>query len=237
MQNTHWKTGLRTAWSLALLLFAGAAGAAPLSVGGQNLDIPLPFGFVDTATAAPQIKQLGEKQFTSESSRLLVYGVEAAGLERLKKNQGAPIQRYLQVQIPKQLENASATSADFVELKKLVVQQNPALGKPENQLTGLPKGKFGALVEEKSKQVQPGAPLTLGILRDDERCLTNVILSRFETKAGKTGSVQVLTATSHVLLKDKLLHFYLYAEYHKPGDAEWLREASDAWIKAALQAN
>lgn len=224
-------------WSLTTLLFAASAWAAPFSVGGKNIDIPLPAGFVDTAVAAPQLKQLGEKQFTSESSRLIVYGVESAGLERMKKGQATPIQRYLQVQIPKQLEDASATPADFAELKKLVIQQNLALGKAENHLTGLAKGKFGALVEAKAKEVQPGSPLTLGVLRDDEHSFTSIMLSRFETKAGKNPTVYVLTATSHVLLKDKLLHFYLYTDYLKPADAEWLKEASDAWLKAALKAN
>lgn len=227
----------KTALTLAALLFAAAANATAIKVGGQSLDVPLPAGFVDTATAAPQLKQLGEKQFTSEASRLLVYGVEQAGLERMKKNQGEPIQRYLQVQVPKQLEGASATPADFAELKKLVLQQNPALTNAANPLSALPKGKLGALTDEKARQAQPGTPLTLGVLRDDERSLTTLALSRFETKAGKSGTVYVLTATSYILVKDKLLHFYLYADYLKPADAEWLRETSDAWLKTVLQAN
>ncbi len=233
------KTALLALWTAAFLLTATVAGAAPVkvTVGGKTLDIPLPAGFVDTATAAPQLKQLGEKQFVSQDSRLLVYGVEQAGLERLKKNQGVPIQRYLQVQIPRQLENASATTADFAELKKLVVQQNADLGKPESQLAALPKGKLGELTAEKAKLSQPGAPLTIGVLRDDPRSLTVLTLSRFETKAGKTTTIYVLTATSHILVKDKLLHFYLYTDYLKPADAEWLRETSDAWLKAALQSN
>lgn len=239
MHTAKRRTALILAWSLTTLLFATLADANPvkLKVGEQNLSIPLPAGFVDTASAAPQLKQLGEKQFVTEGSRLLVYGVEQAGLERMKKGQGAPIQRYLQVQVPKQLEGASATPADFAEVKKLVMQQNPALGKPESQLTKLPKGKLGALTDEKAKQAQPGSPLTLGVLADDERSLTALTLTRYDTKAGTTGSVTVLTATSHVLVKDKLLHFYLYADYLKPGDADWLREAADAWIKAVLKAN
>ncbi len=227
----------KTALTLVALLFTAVANATVVKVGGQSLNMPLPAGFADTAAAAPQLKQLGEKQFTSEASRLLVYGVEQAGLERMKKNQGEPIQRYLQVQVPKQLEGASATPADFAELKKLVLQQNPSLTKSENQLATLPKGKLGELTDEKAKQAQPGTPLTLGVLRDDERSLTTLTLSRFETKAGKTGTVYVLTATSHVLVKDKLLHFYLYADYLKPADAEWLRETSNAWLQAVLQAN
>lgn len=228
---------VKTAVTLAALLFTAAASATAIKVGGQSLDVPLPAGFVDTATAAPQLKQLGEKQFTSETARLLLYGVEQAGLERMKKNQGEPIQRYLQVQVPKQLEGASATPADFAELKKLVLEQNSALNKADSRLSALPKGKFGAYADEKAKQVQPGTPLTLGVLRDDERSLTTLTLSRFETKAGKKGTVYVLTATSYILVKDKLLHFYLYADYLKPADAEWLRETSDAWLKAVQQAN
>lgn len=239
MQTSMRKTGLLALWALTALLFATLAGASPLKikVGEQNLNIPLPTGFVDTATAAPQLKQLGEKQFVSEGSRLLVYGVEQSGLERMKKGQGAPIQRYLQVQVPKQLEGASATPADFADVKKLVMQQNPALGKPENQLFKLPKGKLGALTDEKAKQAQPGSPLTLGLLSDDERSLTTLTLTRYETKAGTTGSVSVLTAASQVLVKDKLLHFYLYADYLKPGDAELLRETLETWLKAVRLAN
>ncbi|MBS4097209.1 MAG: hypothetical protein KGZ83_10295 [Sulfuricella sp.] len=236
MRQATVKTSLLALCTAASLLIATVAGAAlvKVTVGGKNLDIPLPAGFVDTATAAPQLKQLGEKQFVSEGSRLLVYGVEQTGLERLKKGQSIPLQHYLQVQVPKQLEEASATPADFAELKKVVVQQNAALGKPESKLGALSKGKLGELVDAQAKQVQPGAPLTLGVLRDDERSYTVLTLSRFETKAGKNPTVYVLTATSYVLFKDKLLHFYLYADYLKPADAEWLRETSDAWLKAAL---
>jgi len=233
------KTALIAAWALGTMLFAAVAAATPvkIKVGEQTLSIPLPDGFVDTATTAPQLKQLGEKQFTSEASRLLIYGVEQAGLERLKKNQGTPIQRYLQVQVPKQLENASATVEDFAELKKILVQQNPTLAKPENRLAGLAKGRLGALADEMAKRAQPGIPLTLGVLRDDEHSYTTLTLTRFETKAGKTGTVSVITATSYALVKDKLLHFYLYADYLKPADAEWLGETSGAWLKTVMQTN
>ena len=61
MRATTAKTALLALWAAAALLLATAAGAAPVKVtaGGTKIDIPLPAGFVDTATAAPQLKQLG----------------------------------------------------------------------------------------------------------------------------------------------------------------------------------
>lgn len=235
----QFRPGLARLLALAALLAASSALAATVkvTVGGQNLNLPLPPGFVDTATAAPQLKQLSEKQFTSEGSRLLVYGVEQAGLERMKQNQGLPMKRYLLVQVPRQIEGSSATTADFAELKKVLVQQNATLAKAESKLSALPSGKLAALADDKAKQVQSGFPMNLGVLQDDARVFTTLTLSKFQTKAGKTGTVRVLTATSYVLVKDKLLHFYLYADFDKGEDAEWLKETTLAWLNSVLQAN
>lgn len=239
----------RSLLGVILLLPVGVLHAQPaspttadrlVSVGGVSLRIPVPKGFVDPATAAPELRALGE-QFTPPTNRLLVNFVRSSDLRRFVDRRDADLDQYLLVQTARRAENQLISKADFSKLKTAMRQQQ---GDIMARMGPKLKDLLAQVSKEESRKsgtalsLQIGEVVPLGIFAETDSSLIFGYLSRVSLRGGALEHASTMVNVASLIApKSKVVFLYIYTTFQSPKDIEWAKKVGQEWTAQVLAAN
>ena len=211
---------------LAALVSAGNAAAAPFAVqvGEARIGLDAPPGFSDTtSTGSPRLQELGE-QLTSASNRILLFAVSDADLRRFTLGDQLDLRRYMIVVTARASERDRMSESGF---KAFVAESAREFG---------PLPAAAGDLRKHLETQPPGAVSLLAELRKDNDALS--VLQGTWTK-GKLfeRSKYLLSTSSVVLLRGKVLNLSVYTQYDDPADLEWIRITTGRWIDELKRLN
>lgn len=211
---------------VTLVGFFGTAVAAPFAVqvGEARLGLDAPPGFADTQfTGSPRLQELGES-LTSASNRVLLFALSDADLRRFTLGDPLELRRYMVVVTARATERERMSESGF---KALVADSVRELGPLPPATPDLQK-----FLESQP----PGAVSLLAELRKDSDALSVLQGTRSKGKLFER-SKYLLSTSSVVLLRGKVLNLSVYTQYDDPADLEWIRITTARWIDELKRLN
>jgi hypothetical protein len=211
---------------LALLLAAANAAATPFAVqvGETRIGLDAPPGFADTtSTGSPRLQELGE-QLTSASNRVLLFAVSDGDLRRFTLGDPLDLRRYMVVVTARATERERMSESGF---KAMVADAVREFG---------PLPAAAADLQKYLESQPPGAVSLLAELRKDHEALSVLQGTRSKGKLFER-SKYLLSTSSVVLLRGKVLNLSVYTQYDDPADLEWIRITTARWIDELKRLN
>jgi hypothetical protein len=192
------------------------------------LDVPA--GFADTGfTGSPRLQDIAES-LTSASNRVLLFALTDGDLRRFSQGDLPDLKRFMIASTPKEFERERVSAAAFGRLtaeQSRELQQSRDLGNvPAGDdypafLDRQPPGKAAALAELARQ------PDTLSILHG-----TRIPPARRDDKPQ-----YLLSSTTLLLVRGRVLSLAVYAAYESPADPDWIRGATLRWIEELKRLN
>jgi hypothetical protein len=211
---------------LALLLAAANAAATPFAVqvGEARIGLDAPPGFADTtSTGSPRLQELGE-QLTSASNRVLLFAVSDGDLRRFTLGDPLDLRRYMVVVTARATERERMSESGF---KAMVADAVREFG---------PLPAAAADLQKYLESQPPGAVSLLAELRKDHEALSVLQGTRSKGKLFER-SKYLLSTSSVVLLRGKVLNLSVYTQYDDPAELEWIRITTARWIEELKRLN
>ncbi|MCX4027954.1 hypothetical protein H0A36_19625 [Endozoicomonas sp. SM1973] len=221
-----------------LLLSSSLIWASEISVGGVDLNIPVPEGY---SAVTPEMAVLYEvqKQFVAPMNEEFVTFIPDGFVDMVLRDEIPELPRRFTVQTAKSLISIAVTSSDFEALKKTIKSQNSELMKKvEAQLPEL-MGKMNEGIKEKydvDLALSISQMVPMPVHEETDRTLSYSSLVKYDMKdemGNPAPFVSVVTAT-FVHIKGKVLFLYSYAE---ESDLEWSKKASHEWVSSIVNSN
>ena len=213
---------------------AGQVFALDVSINERSLTIPAPPGYVEISEQFPQARRFAET-LTPQMNRLLAVYLSQSDTSRLQAGQDATWERYMMIQVERQMQNATLDRADFGQVKQLLEsQQKLLLAAVESQadrfLRNLTHG------DGKPVGIDAGQSVPLGIFSDSDTHSSSTTLMHY---AGQTSADNyfVIAATNVVHVADKLLFVYVYSKYAGKEDLDWVETMSKDWVASISRSN
>jgi len=212
-------------------------------LGGVSIELPAPKGFSEVRDVSPQTYKRAEKMMTIPQNRLLALFVPDTALNRFLKNQETALKyhRYIMVQAPRGAESLEISSQEFQVLADNYRQdQNRLLKhdteKAQSHVDGIIKSF--SKEHEISMDLNIGQPRFLGFFAEGDNFIASALVTKVKAVAGgETMEVIMASASSFILIKNRLIFGWLYSKYDSQQDIDWIRTATKDWIKEIIAAN
>jgi hypothetical protein len=215
----------------ALLLPAISVAEELIKVGQKTFEIPLPEGFVKFSGLNPRIDKLMQSLTPPSNRSLMVIATPKDAANAAAENP-TNLARYMMVQTFRESEKIALSVDDF---KQVASEFEKSFGK-KKALEDMEKE-----VNQQFKKAQPGVKLVLsqtvmlGVYDKSERSIDAGMLAQSKVENNKAENMAV--AMSIVLLDDKLVYLYVYADLTGPKDVEWTRTTLKGWRESVLKVN
>lgn len=232
---SHFILGL--ALFLAILPPARAQGST-VQVGGTDIVLPAPVGFVVVGDELPEIVKIGEASLPPDN-RLVAMAVTEADHRAMLARQEAAVARYILVQVPRRIEKGRHNSKFFAALKTVIGTQNEKiLAQVKNRLPDVMNYVTGKLGDALDRKVRAEIPemTPLPAHREGDRSFSYSMYIKLKMEIeGEDATEDISAATLTGLhVRGKILFLYVYGT---KSDLEWTRTASADWSDAILAAN
>lgn len=224
-----------------LLLLLSFLSPAALSdsyiVGGTELNIPSPIGYVrvttDMGTVYRYLMQLKDPQ-----NDVLAYYILQEDASKATEGAFPQLSKYFILKVNKQLKSAMVSSKEFADLQRVTIQQNKEIfesveskipGQLENISEGISK-EFDIDFAMKMSQFVP-----LDVHYTDDNTLAYSMYINYGVTAQGSSEKIILSATDTFLnTAGKVIFLYCYAP---KAELEWTRSASKLWAESILAGN
>jgi hypothetical protein len=201
-----------------LLAASLQCAAAPFAIhlGDARVALDVPPGFADTTfTGSPRLQEAAE-QMTSPSSRILAFALSDADLRKFSQGDVVEMKRFMIASTPREFERDGVTAGTFARLSAdLLADGGPPAGEANYAafLDNHPPGRARALAELAR---QPG--------------LTSLLMgTRLPAKRDEKPQY-MLSSSTLLLVRGRVLHLVVYAAYERQGDVEWVRNVTARWV-------
>jgi len=223
---------LAHACAAAAALVLGAAAAAPASampfvveVGRVRLVLDAPAGLADTGfTGSPRLQEIAES-LTSASNRILLFAITDADLRSFTVGDRPEFKRYAIAVTPREFERdwvSPTRFASYAADSMRALGKRPPAGDYKKYLDTQPFGQFAAIADVRRE-------------RDILTVLQGVRLPPLDPKSET--SRYMLSTTTLLWLRGKVLSFSVYTEFDGPADADWLAGTTRRWVDDIVQIN
>lgn len=222
---------------LALLLAISFTGAArQFAVGGTQIEIPTPAGFVRVTPEMTKVNDLVRHFVPATNEQLTLYIAEADAPAALAKDLPS-LTRRLHVQLPKKLVGHSLTASQFKQLQQMAKADSEKLHeRARDSLDLSAASKVASRLLDASMVIKAGGVVPMPYHEESDRTIASSMLMVNEvgTDSGVAHSEVISATSTYVFVKDKLLFLYVYGS---KDDLEWTREKSKEWAAAVVKAN
>ena len=221
-----------------LFLLAGAAHAQAANVpfGTRSLQIPNPTGFEAVAARAPEYARASQAYLPAGNQLLDVY-VPPAAATALAAGKPTGLDRYFQLQVPRQFAGVIVPHNDFAAGRAQIEQGMAAQMKQADALAAELTQQGNAAVKRQT-HVDPALSLSgvryLGVYRREPWGLFFTVKSRI---GGAVSSEEQVGSGVFALINYQVVYLYDYATYHDERDRRWAEQALSAWADAIHAAN
>ena len=211
-----------------------------VEIGGVRIYVQAPIGFHEISTLSPETRKLAETM-TPPKNRLLAVFVSEDDLGRIMKGEAPQFERYMFLQVFRELENSNISTAQFQQLVAQVKeQQNTLQSKLKKDVATLVEGAAEKMSKEYelSLKIKMGEQVPLGVFYEKHNAVGFSSLGKYqvETEGEKLDHV-VASGTSFILTRSKILYAYVYGAYKGQSDLNWVRSKSKEWANSLLSLN
>jgi hypothetical protein len=236
-----------TLFSSHLCNAAEPSNAPSFTVGRAAIALPVPAGYVSTAEI-PALKTLAETA-TQSTHRLLVGLFPKEDVDAWRSGQPLKTDRYFLIQTEKQAEAESMTQAEYARLKSALKQRVAAriVGNDAaaNRQTTDDQRQLDANLPAIRKQftlppmkMSLGETAILGISEDQPSSISTASATKLSASSeGKTVDTVMVSVSTVLLCKGKLINIYGYSTYRGPDDLSWLQGESSRLAARLSAAN
>jgi hypothetical protein len=251
----NWPLHLR---NVALVLFALLLNAVTcnvnaqgdvvrVTIGRETLTLPVPAHYVST-DGLPKLQAIVEAA-TPTTHRLLFALYPKKDVDAWRNDQSLQGDRYFLIQTEKQSEPHSLSQAEFARLK-LALRQRVA-----ERIVGNDAGANKQRIEHQREldanlpalrkqlslppmTMQIGETVILGIADDQPTSLSTASATKLAAASeGRTLDALMVSVSTVLLAKGKLVNIYGYSRYQRPDDLRWLQDESKALVEQFSSAN
>jgi hypothetical protein len=223
-------TLVRAGALLALVLGVAAirtASAAPFlaDLGGVRIALDAPSGFADTGfTGSPRLQEIAES-LTSSSNRILLFAITDSDLRSFTAGDRPEFKRYAIAVSPRSFEHEWVSPSRFgsyaADSMRALGPRAPAEDY-KKYLDKQPIGQVSALADVRKD-------------RDILTVLQGVRLPPLDSKSDDPR--YMLSTTTLVWLRGKVLSFSIFTQLDSPADTDWLVQATRRWVDDVIRLN
>jgi hypothetical protein len=219
-----------------------AARAAARDVGGVFVELSPPKGYVSCKEVGNGLLERLETSVPKDN--MLIDGYVAKGdAQKFSSRRPAAFDTYFLVEVAKPTQKLEFSDTDFAALKRYMKRRLS-----EGWSTRVQEASKVEIVERKLPRshslgsnldaVGEGEIKLIEFLPETKRAITYITASRTEANV-IAGSVPatLITATSLVNVKRRVLLLHIVSTYRGRNDLRWLRSHSAAWTKQVTAAN
>ena len=215
---------------LAVASLQCAAAPFAANVGETRLVLDAPPGYADTTfTGSPRLQELAES-LTPASNRILLFAISDGDLRRFSLGDPPEFRRYMLVATPRVTERERIDRPAFQRLADDALRGVRAL--PED-----------ADIARHLEGQPVGARSTLAQLRRNPEVVSLLHGTRLEpTKIPRLFGADerqnfVLTTSTLMLARGKVLSLSVFTLYQSPEDAAWIRSLTESWVDQLQRLN
>jgi hypothetical protein len=236
----------------ALLSLIPCRAAEPLNpsgvtVGRTPIALPVPDGYVSSA-GIPALRTLAEGA-TQSTHRLLVGLFRQEDVDAWRSGKPMRSDRYFLIQTEKQAETESMSQAEYAQLKGALRQRVAARvvanDTTANRQTMTDQRQLDANLPALRKQLalppmkmSIGETAILGISEELASSFSTVSATKLSAVSeGRTVGAVMLSVSTVLWCKGKLINIYGYSTYNGPNDLSWLQGESSRLVAKLLAAN
>lgn len=232
-----WRHGL-LAWLVACALHASVS-AQPAStwttrIGDVDIALPLPAGFSTLPNDGADLQALAASMAPS-TNRVLALLVNQNDFALIAKKQPPKLGRYVLFETFVDLENATVAPASMVLVKDtlrtrfttMMAQVTPEVRAQLEAAAGRGTARRGAT----DMALEAGDMAPIEFFEPGSDAITMISLNKVAaSNTGTRRDVTLAAAFTTLLVKGKLIYFYVYSEYKSPADLAWVRSATMSWL-------
>jgi hypothetical protein len=227
----------RFAFFAALLAAPLALRAETFDVGGKNLSVPAPAGYVRVGPEMSRLHRFVE-QLSDPMNDTLAFYIPEESVALAKSGEIPDLRRYFMLKVNKDLKNRSVSTPEFVSLKREVAAENDKIFE---QVRAAMPGYMDQISKNLGKEFDTHLSIKIGQIApypphlDAEQAWSYSMLINYGVRAGQDTTDSLVVVTNTFLNTSGRLLF-LYAYGPRP-DLEWTRSASEQWQGAILAEN
>lgn len=222
-----------------ILLFVPMLGiSSTVSVGGQNINIPTPIGYVKIT---PNMSELYEMQqlIVHPANELLIAFMPEELIPQVLQGEIPEIERKFSVQTAKSVSGKVLLSTDFQRLKAKIKSEN-------DEFIGKVEGRVPNLIEKLNKEFSEKYNIDLAlslsqvvplpIHEETEHTLAYSAFSKYvmNDELGRPTIIVSVATITMIHVNGNLL--FLYSSGGE-NDLKWTREASRSWVERLFSEN
>ncbi len=218
---------------LALLGTAGSLTGLEVTIGGTQIELPLPEGYVDLQQEDPQIMGIFEAT-CPPFSRLLCVFVDPDELTKVAASEALGLEHFYNVQVMRQFEKVNFTDETFAELRdELKTGIDAAMEEAKEKIEKLFQTSFERL-DISNIDLSNLDLLLLGIDLDEPEAIGYTMLIK-----AKFAGQDIVVATEVIAAKcrEKVLYLYAAAKYEDEESVETARKMGRDFLNALREAN
>jgi hypothetical protein len=235
---------LAIAWFLIGALCVATAQAQtandPFIVGGVTIEAPSLDGFNEISQISPEVVALAEAMIPPANRLLGVY-LSDRDYEKLVNGESPEFDRYIFIQVHRELENKNVTRTDFRQIStQLKAQQDTILDDVEEDV--------GKLFDSASNQISKdydvsldmklGDQKSLGVFLDQPNAVAFTSLVKYQgSLEGESFDYVMAGSTTLMKVKRRLLYIYVYSQYEAQADVDWVESRTTELANLILTAN
>ncbi len=233
------RINMKSQFSLLLILLTLSTSlfADSFDIGGKEITIPTPDGYVRVTKEMDAVHRLS-MQMSDPWNELLAYYINESDAATAREGNLPPIERRFMLKVSKELKGMLVGSRDFAELKSMTKRQNKEIWESlKSQMPGLlDKASKGIGKEfDMSLAFEISEMVPLDPHYEADNALSYSWYANYGVSAeGVKEEFVVAATTTFVNASGKVLFLYCYAPQ---GDLEWTRDASRAWAERVMGGN
>jgi len=238
------RPALGIAWLLLGALWFATAQAQtandPLHVGGVTIEAPSLPGFNEISKISPDVVALAEAMIPPANRLLGVY-LSDRDYEKLINGESPEFDRYMFIQVHRELENKNLSHADFREIStQLKAQQDTILDDVREDVGKLFDSASNQISKDYdvSLDMQLGDQKSLGVFLDQPNAVAFTSLVKYQgSLEGEAFDYVMAGSTMLMKVKRRLLYVYVYSQYEEQADVDWVESRTTELANLMLTAN
>ncbi len=222
---------------LLLSFISSIAFSDTFSIGGKELNIPSPAGYVrvtpEMDTVYRYLMQLKDPQ-----NDVLEYYIPEEDASKAIEGAFLQLDMYFILKVNKRMKSAMISSKDFADLQRMTIQQNKKIfdslnSKLPGQLDKISKGISNEFDIDFAIQESQMIPLDVHYT-DDNTLAYSMYINYGVTSEGSSENIIVSATATFLNTAGKVIFLYCYAP---KGELEWTRSASKLWAESIVADN
>lgn len=209
-------------------------------VGGVTIQAPALEGFKEISDVSPEMMELAQAM-VPPTNRLLGVYLSDADHEKLVGGEPPAFDRYVFIQVHRELEDKSLSGADFREIAaQLKTRQSTIQHEVEKQAGRLIDNASEKISEsyDVSLDMELGEQRSLGIFLDRPNAVAFTSLVKYRGNLnGESFDYVMAGSTLLMKVRRRLLYAYVYSEYEGQADVDWVESRTTTLADRILAAN